>query len=82
MQRASEEAQREKQLQRIKDLVKKGHDVSNLVRSETTSHGREEKQFHSFLMCGKSTTILTSCFVQLLQLWLVKVQKAWPHWTP
>ncbi|MCI4390295.1 hypothetical protein PGIGA_G00121100 [Pangasianodon gigas] len=37
VQRASEEAQKDKHLQRIRDLVKKGHDVSNLLRSETTS---------------------------------------------
>ncbi|XP_058230277.1 coiled-coil domain-containing protein 66 isoform X2 [Hemibagrus wyckioides] len=37
MQRASEEAQKDKHLQRIKDLMKKGHDVSNLLRSETSS---------------------------------------------
>ncbi|KAK3536574.1 hypothetical protein QTP86_013769 [Hemibagrus guttatus] len=37
VQRASEEAQKDKHLQRIKDLMKKGHDVSNLLRIETTS---------------------------------------------
>lgn len=41
MQRASEEAQKDKHLQRIKDLMKKGHDVSNLLRSETSSQGKE-----------------------------------------
>ncbi|KAK2821522.1 hypothetical protein Q7C36_020865 [Tachysurus vachellii] len=37
LQRASEEAQKDKHLQRIKDLAKKGHDVTNLMRSESTS---------------------------------------------
>ncbi|KAF7693144.1 coiled-coil domain-containing protein 66 isoform X1 [Silurus meridionalis] len=37
VQRASEEAQKNKHLLRIKDLVKKGHDVSNLLQGETTS---------------------------------------------
>lgn len=40
LQRASEEAQKDKHLQRIKDLAKKGHDVTNLMRSESTSQGK------------------------------------------
>ncbi|XP_060766014.1 coiled-coil domain-containing protein 66 isoform X2 [Neoarius graeffei] len=37
VQRASEEAQKDKRQERIKNLVKKGHDVSNLLRPEGTS---------------------------------------------
>ncbi|XP_066526934.1 coiled-coil domain-containing protein 66 isoform X2 [Hoplias malabaricus] len=43
IQRAQEEAQKDRQLQRIRELAKKGHDVSNLLKSlecESISHAQ------------------------------------------
>ncbi|KAM9444563.1 coiled-coil domain-containing protein 66 [Clarias gariepinus] len=62
MQRASEEAQKDKHLQRIKNLVKKGHDVSNLLQRETTSQA----------LIGQGTESLTT-----LDTITEAAQKAW-----
>lgn len=62
VQRAKEEAQKHKHLQRIQNLARKGHDVSNLLRSlegEAASQGKNTK-YLLITKCQNKVSVLSN----------------------